>query len=471
MNILLEIPSRACGALPGYTKFPDEILSLASVLEKYNHTVRIHDSNVDSLDPLDLKDFNPGIIGFSVATGPNIADATAKSTEYKKLIPKAKMVWGFRHPSALPAQTLAEPFIDYVVIGGAEVTLAELAQYLEGGNIELPAIKGLAFKDKQGQVVINEPRDFITDLNQLPDPAWHLIDFKKYWDVSLIVSRGCPYTCTFCDDASFHKGYIGNLSAKNIVSQMEKLHEKYGINHILFSGENFALNRQRLKEFNELMTKNKLKMTWNCRVSGGLKEEDIVLMAKSGCTSVMLEVETGCERMRLDFLKKGTVSEMEETFSLLLKYRIIPTLFIMYGFPTETADEFSMSLELLERLNNPPYLYMKYVPLPATVLFDYCISHNMFKAPEKLGDWVGFYLRFLNDVNLSAVPQQMVDQAIDTYRSTYDIRRLSYMVKYNPRYFWKAVRSPRQFFRDLRNLMRYSRLYKHTKTRDQSPKI
>ena len=80
MNILLVIPSRAAG----FTKFPDEVLSIAGMLEKHGHQVCVHDSNLENRHPEDFLSFSPDIIGLAVATGPNIADAAAKSIEFKK---------------------------------------------------------------------------------------------------------------------------------------------------------------------------------------------------------------------------------------------------------------------------------------------------------------------------------------------------------------------------------------------------
>lgn len=145
MKILFIIPSRGTSPGTGYTKFPDELLSIASVLEEGGHDVRIHDANMDERPLEELATFNPSIIGFPVATGPNIADSIDKSIKLKKLLPQTKIVWGFRHPSSLPEQTLVEDYIDYVIIGAGEFTLLELAQKLDDGKQNLNEIKGLLY--------------------------------------------------------------------------------------------------------------------------------------------------------------------------------------------------------------------------------------------------------------------------------------------------------------------------------------
>lgn len=455
MRILLIIPSRSYGDMPGYTKFPDEMLSIGGMLESRGHEVRLIDCNLDRKRPEDFVDFAPELVGFCVATGPNIADALVQSRAFKTLLPGVRTVWGFRHPSAYPKECLAEECVDYVVIGPGEFTIAELAGALEKNDMSgLSSIKGLAYKDSINNVIINEARPFMGNLDSLPDPAWHLIDVKRYSDVTLNTSRGCPYKCTICSDAVFYGGQMCDLSAGRIVSQMERLHQEHGVEHIYFSGERFVINRERLKEFCELVIAKKWKLTWNAPVSGGIDEETVKLMARSGCTSVLLEVEAGSQRM-LSFMDKGTVSEMEETFWHLVKHRIIPTLFMMYGYPTETAQDFKDSLDFLKRLDEPPYLYMKFVPYPGTKLFDHCIDKGLLTLPKTLAEWTDFPIRCASEVNLSEVPQKLMDEAMAGFRRSYATRRVRFMLRHNPAFFLDAVKRPREFFRSVWDLGKY----------------
>jgi anaerobic magnesium-protoporphyrin IX monomethyl ester cyclase len=442
MRILLSIPLRD----GMYTKFPDELLSIAAVLENNGHKVMLHDANLGDRTAESFRDFNPDIVGLSVSTG-CVADSIKKATEFKKVFPNIKTVWGFRHPSALPEQTLKEDCVDYIIIGAGEYTLLELARYLETGTGKLTDINGLAWKNGN-DIVINAPTAFLKNLDELPDPAWHLVDPKKYWDVSIITSRGCPFTCTFCSDATFYKGNVSDLSAERIASQSERLHKEFGVNYIMYTGDNFGINKERLHEFCRIMIQKKLKLKWNCQISGYVSEEDARLMTRAGCTAVILGAESGCQKI-LDLLTKGNVQEFEKTFWNLVKQRIIPTLFIQYGFPTETAEDFKETLEFIKRLDNPPYLFMKFVPYPKTVLFDYCAGEKLISIPEKLSEWSGFQLHYATKGNVSEVPQSLMDEALASFRATFAVRRFRFMLRHNPAYFLMAFREPKQFFGSL----------------------
>ncbi|PPD58688.1 B12-binding domain-containing radical SAM protein [Dehalogenimonas etheniformans] len=455
MKILLVVPSRSYGNMPRYTKFPDEMLSIGGMLESLGHKVKFIDCNLEKKRPADFIEFTPELVGFSVATGPNIADALSQSAEFKKLLPDVKTVWGFRHASAYPDQVLAESCVDYAVIGAGEFTIAELADYLEKGSPQLSSIKGLAWKDCSGKAIINEVRTFMSDMDGLPDPAWHLINVNRYSDVTLNTSRGCPYKCTFCSDTTFWGGQMCDLSAARIVSQMEKLHKDFGIHHIYFSGERFVINRKRLREFCQLVIAKKWKLTWNAPVSGGIDEETVKLMAKSGCTSVLLEAESGSQRM-LDFIHKDiTVPEMENTFWNLVKAKIRTSVYIIYGFPTETIEDFKATHEMLGRLDDPYYMYNRFVPFPGSVLFDYCVKHNLVKLPERLEGWPEYLMRFSNQVNISEVPEEMMSEAAAHWRATYAVQRFRFTLKHNPAYFWTAVTDPGKFFRELWELAKF----------------
>lgn len=455
MKILLVNPTTS--DQPGFGKyrvFPNGILFLAAMLERYGHKVEIYDNNVDSRKPEDFASSAPHLIGFSVLTGRSIANAIAQSIQFKSIMPKIKIVWGGVHPSLLPEQTIAEPYIDYVVIGDGEYTLLELVQYLEAGNMKLQEIKGLVYKEND-IVFKNEPRPFVKDLDELPDPAWHLIDVKEYADVTLNTSRGCPFHCTFCYNLAFNKGRRSDFSAERVISQIEHLQQRHGVTLIKFYEDNFTTNRKRLREFCKLLISRKLKVKWVCESRVGLNEDEIALMAKSGCTWVGLGVESGSQRM-LDFLQKNIkVADVKKTCRLLVKYKITPTVYLMGGLPTETAEDFTMTFELLRRLDCATYEYMMYRPYPGTVLFDFCVENGLFTPPRKLAGWVNFCDLYDTKANLSDVPQELIDKAMANFRRMYVLRPLIFNLKHDPLHVFVRLFNPFVISRALKSIIWY----------------
>ena len=437
-----------------YTNLPNGILYIASFLEQNGHEVQVYDGYVDEREPKDFVAFNPDVIGFSVITGPNLEGSLVQSRQFKELMPEARIVWGNVHPSVLPEQTLNEGCIDFVAIGAGEFTLLELLEHLRIGTPALGDIKGLAFK-RDGELIINERREFVADLESMPDPAWHLVDVNKYSGIGLNTSRGCAHRCAFCYNKSYNKGYIGYLPAERILSQIKHVQERYGAKYIRFNEDNFTFNRKRLREFCKLVIERKIKVAWSCDSRADLSEADIALMVKAGCVAVGLGLEHGSQRM-LDFIQKDiTVPEMERTFWNLVKYKVRTSVYIMYGFPTETVEDFQATHAMLGRLDNPYYMYNRFVPFPGSVLFDYCCKHGLVTLPERIEDWPEYLMRFSNQVNISEVPEPMLAEAAAHWRETYAVQRFRFTLKHNPAYFMTAFTDPKKFFRELWELVKY----------------
>jgi ABC-type maltose transport system permease subunit len=109
---------------------------------------------------------------------------------------------------------------------------------------------------------------------------------------------------------------------------------------------------------------------------------------------------------------------------------------------------------MLERLDNPYYLYNRFRPLPGTKLFDYCIANNLISPPQTLAEWPAYMMQYSNKINLSEVPDEMITEALAHYLNTYAINRFRFTLKHNPAYFWIIFTNPKKFFRELISLIK-----------------
>lgn len=454
MKVLLVAPASAAfkTAFANAGNLPNGLLSIAAVLEKHGHQVEIFDAFSDSRSVEDFVPSKPDIIGFSVILGPNTDAAISLTKEFKAKIPGAKTVWGNVCPSVLTEQALAEDYIDFVVVGAGEFVMLDLVECLASGS-DPSLIKGLAYKI-DGKVYINDCRPMMKEMDELPDPAWHLVDMTKYKDLDLNTSRGCAFNCAFCYNRSFNKGQLAYSSVSRILSQMAHLQKTYGARHIRINDDNFTFNRKRLREFCHALIEKRSRLTWSCDSRADLNDADVALMAKSGCIAVTLGLETGSQRM-LDFINKGiTLKEMEGTFWLLVKHKIRASTYIVHGFPTETIEDFRATDEMLKRLDRPYYLYNRFKPLPGTVLFDYCVKHNLISVPNRLAEWPTFIMEHSNRLNVSQVPDAVMDGAMADYLGSYAMNRFRFTLKHNPAYFWIILTNPPKFWRELYSLVK-----------------
>ena len=146
---------------------------------------------------------------------------------------------------------------------------------------------------------------------------------------------------------------------------------------------------------------------------------------------------------------------MEQTFWNLVKHKVRTSVYIMYGFPTETVEDFQATHAMLVRLDNPYYMYNRYVPFPGSALFDYCVKHGLVQLPARLEDWPDYLMRFSNQVNISEVPDSVMSEAAAHWRATYAVQRFRFTLKHNPAYFKTAITDPKNFFRELWELVKF----------------
>ncbi|APV44729.1 Radical SAM superfamily enzyme YgiQ, UPF0313 family [Dehalogenimonas formicexedens] len=462
MRVLLVNPAKRFKGFLGKTRslqptvLPNSLLYIGAVLERGGHQVMIWDQQVDSRQPNDFfTTFKPQIVGFSVSVGGIIYEAIEQSKDFKRLDPSIKIAWGNVHPSMLPEQTLTEDYVDYVAIGPGEYTMLELADHLDKGTPDsLSGINGLAYK-QNGKIIVNPDRPFIKDLDELPDPAWHLVPMEDYWEKSLNTSRGCPSKCIFCYNPPFHKGQLGEFSAERIVSQMEILKKRYGVTLFRFFEDDFCHNRPRLHRFCKLVIEKKMHIRWDCDARAGLTEEDVRLMKKSGCASVGFGVESGSTRMLKFIRKTANLEDIKQTFRLLVKFKILPKLYLISELPTETVEDFEATKHLIKELGNPPHQYVSYLPYPGTGLYDYCVARGL-QPPKTTEEWADFISQPDCGIRWSEVPKEMTAAFKEKLVKYYFWRRTFFALRHGMFSFYIPVNpSPKEFLRVIRFWWRY----------------
>ena len=270
---------------------------------------------------------------------------------------------------------------DYIVIGEAEETLLELITSLEQKNQRsINEIKGLAFKNGE-EIKHTGKREVIKNLDQLPSPAWDLIDvelYKKYWikkngyfSLNMVTTRGCPYKCNWCAKPIYGNRYNSH-SAERTVNELKLLIQKYKPDHIWFCDDIFGLKPEWLKSFGELVKENELSFRFKIqsRVDLLLEENSVRYLSESGCDTVWLGAESGSQKI-LDAMDKGiTVEQIYKARPLLKKYGIRCAFFLQFGYLGETKEDeeatFKMVLELMPDEIGVSVSY----PLPGTKFYE-----------------------------------------------------------------------------------------------------
>lgn len=370
--------------------FPLGLLYLAAELENDGIDVSILDYVVGGYNPQKFKskliEIKPHVVGTSCFSF-NIKPAFDIAKITKETLPHVHMVMGGPHPTGLPKQTLANKYLDSIIIGEGEKTLKELVNALDRGHT-LKGIKGLAYKDN-GEVVFNPPRECIKDFNDVLFPAYHLIDLDPYFEypvapwgmhgmltkhprfMSIFTSRGCPYSCTYCHNI-FGKPYRPR-SPENVLKEIEMLYNKYGIREIVIEDDTFNIDLDRAEKILDLIIEKNLKIS--IQFASGLRidrlnEKFVQKLRKAGTFMTAVGIETASPRILKQVKKHLDLAVVPDAVKLLAKHGILVWGFFMIGFLNETRKEMEQTVNFARKLKFHFISFSILIPYPGSELFE-----------------------------------------------------------------------------------------------------
>ncbi len=274
----------------------------------------------------------------------------------KKINPSCKVILGGAHASSLYKQILENFPIDAVIVGEGELTISELAKAWENKK-SIKKIKGIAIKEKN-RVIFNGCREPITDLDSLPFPEHELCKktIKENKTITMITSRGCPFSCIFCSTSQFWGRRWRARSAKNVVDEIEYVKKKFPyITRIFFEDDEFTVDNQRVIDICNEIIKRKIKINWQCssRVDT-VNEEMLRKMKESGCNNISYGIESGSRKILNVIEKRITPEQIERAIKLTEKVGLHYDQFLMVGNPGEnwqTVKETADFIKKFKKMN------------------------------------------------------------------------------------------------------------------------
>ncbi len=333
-----------------------------------------------------LEILKPAWAGFSCTTS-SFLDGVRLAKLAKEILPGVRTFCGGPHVSALREKLLADyPAFDYFVIGEGEETLRQLMD--ESNNCH--KIPGLSFWNSRGETEFSGSREPGVELDRLPFPAYDklegfpktyrlpIFNYPKAPNTSCISSRGCPYSCSYCDRSVFRRTFRYN-SAAYLYRHLEYLKNRFGIRHINFYDDQFTFNRERIKAFCQLIKNRPLNMTFNCAVRAEhIDAELLSLMRAAGCWMISLGIESGDAELLGRHRQKVDLDFMAEQVKLIKKCGIRVKGLFMVGLPGETKASVRRSISYLKSLPIDELNVAKFTPFPGAPLYENIHSFGQF---------------------------------------------------------------------------------------------
>ena len=408
--------------------FPLGLAYLAASLEKNDFEVEVLDAVIldenknivrDNMIHLGLdwpeieqkiRESAPEVVGITCSFSSQSTNADRMAEIVKKINPNIKVVMGGTHPSSVPKEVLANPNVDFVVLGEGENTLVKLLQNINSSE-KMKEIKGLGFKYKniEGKEIgeretkekeiseipenkvkeishINYERDYIEDIDTIPLPARHLFPMNLYLNTemghgadlmrkpisSMITSRGCPYNCVYCSVQTVWGRTYRPRSPENVVDEMEILVNQYGVKEIHFEDDNLTLKRERMIDICKEIVARKIDIKWttpNGVAIWTLDKEVLTWMKKAGCYKLCFGIESGDPETQKFIRKSVPFDKCKNIVKEANKLGIWTHGFFIIGFPFEDQKSIDNTLKYAIESDLDFASFFLATPYPKTDLY------------------------------------------------------------------------------------------------------
>ena len=292
-----------------------------------------------------LVESRPEVVAFSVLTH-NVSWFLDLAGEAKRRL-GVPVIAGGVHPTLSPAQVVAEPVVDHVVVGEGEEAAVDLVGALARGadTTSIPNV----WTTRDGEIVENAPRLLIRDLDALPFPDKGLYARTPMEPRELylaIASRGCAYRCTFCTENALQELYVGKgpylrtRSPGDLLDELREARERIPYRVVWFCDEIFTWNLRWLREFCPRY-REEIGVPFLALVHPNFVDDEVAdLLALAGCAKVDMGVQTLTEDLRRDVLGRNeTTGRVAGAIASLRRAGIWVDVDNIINLPGETNED------------------------------------------------------------------------------------------------------------------------------------
>ncbi len=309
----------------------------------------------------------------------------------------------------LPEKFFKSGMVDLICSTEGEGVIVKAVQNWSKG-ISLRGIPGTIFSDNGNITHIPlVPDPVLTNLDNLPFPAWDLLPFEKYEKISaphgdpsvqkdaryapVMTSRGCPFECVFCHISKEKEGSSGNIGSLRLKSTDRVLEEirilqSLGVKRLFFEDDSLLAKKSRVRLIFEKVASMGLSianvngvnlvhfLVKSGRNSYRIDKDYLIMLKEAGFDCIVFPVESASQRV-LDKYATGKLNHQNidvlELVGMANEVGIASPINIMMGFPDETEAEIMSSIELGKKLVVAGARYVTYfipIPFPGSRLFD-----------------------------------------------------------------------------------------------------
>nr|WP_233169286.1 B12-binding domain-containing radical SAM protein [Hymenobacter sp. BT523] len=396
---LADLLKETVGPHFGFSRYAEKLALSATSFEPLHHELEAAPGLLDrmlleELEPL-LARVQPDVVGFTVPFPGNLYGALRLAKHIKEINPATATVMGGGYPNT-ELRTIQEPrffdYIDYLTLDDGEGPWLRLLAYLghsteqearqedvpDGVHCALQAVlyrppardqlQRTFLRNEQGQIeYINHPHPDVPH-HEVGTPDYSDLPLTEYLSVlevlnpmhrlwsdgrwnKLTVAHGCYWKrCSFCDVTLDYISRYETAPSTLLVDRIEQIIRQTGQTGFHFVDE--AAPPLALRDLAIELLKRRVPITWwgNIRFEKTFSADLCRLLAASGCIAVSGGLEVASDRL-LALMEKGvTIAQVARVADGFTQAGIMVHAYLMYGFPTQTAQETIDSLEVVRQL-------------------------------------------------------------------------------------------------------------------------
>jgi len=339
----------------------------------------------------------PVAVGITTLTGPMVVHALEMAS-YVKARSDVPIVWGGTHVTMLAEQTISSEAADYVVLGPGEEIFRDLVESLADKR-PVGDLAGVWHKE-DGRVQRNRKAP-LRELADMPSTPYHLVDYGRYIYshrnqriLDYVSSRGCPYSCTYCYNNTFHGGRWSARPASTVLADLAILKRRYAVDAVYFLDDNFFVDRARAWELIRGMPGLGLRYEIqgvDIQTIAAMDDEELDELEASGLLKITIGVESMNSDVRERIGKWGSPEMARTQLERLAGRRFLVMTSFIIGFPFETWAEIHETVGFATELQGMgdnfrlPQIY-NFTPVKGTPIAD-ALEASGFRFPDHLDDW------------------------------------------------------------------------------------
>jgi len=283
------------------------------------------------------------------------------------------------------------PLIDGVCFAEGEIPLLQL---IESDDLFRVLNEHRSWMTRKALVEGKVPKPtYVEELDDIPMFDYKLIDLNNYngrsldkrycnntdkRELTIHTSRGCPFKCVFCANASIHGKKIRYMSEQRVVSEVDHMIKKFGMNVLLIEDDHFFSDKKRAVQILHEFAKRNIRIEFPNGIAVHAVDEEVGrLLKEAGVTTVQLAVESCSDYVLKDIINKPhAVAQVRTAREILQRCGILVHAFIVLGLPGEMDKHRKESLEIIKEIGFDWVYFFIAVPLVGSRLYKICVDND-----------------------------------------------------------------------------------------------